>query len=155
MTLPEPVCRELTLEIPSDPAYLKVVRGVCLCLAEAAGFPEDKGRLVALGLEEACTNVMRHAYENRPDHPIRLQFRQDAGQFVIELTDWGRKARPEELKSRDLNEIRPGGLGLHFISEVFDRFEYDASDETCNRLRLVKARPGCDRSGTGSGPSRA
>ncbi len=141
MSTPKTGCPGLSLEMPSDPVYLKVLRGVCHNLAEVAGFPEDQRRLIALGLEEACTNIMRHAYQNCCDRLIRVQFRLEPEALVVELVDWGRKVRKDELKSRDLNDIRPGGLGVHFISEVFDRFEYDSSHELQNCLRLVKARP--------------
>lgn len=155
MSEPKARARRLALELPSDPIYLKALRALSGCVAAEAGFPEAECRLLSLGLEEACTNIIRHAYAGRHDRPIRVEWNLLPDCLVVELTDWGRKARPEELKSRDLSEIRPGGLGLHFIAEVFDGFEYDSGHEACNRLRLVKHRPAAERNDAPASPSRA
>jgi len=57
------------------------------------------------------------------------------------LIDWGPPCDPTKLKARSLDEIRPGGLGLHIIRGSMDAVEYRREGGS-NCLRLVKyARP--------------
>ena len=62
--------------------------------------------------------------------------------MVIE--DNGIKSDPESMKGRDLDDLKPGGLGIHFIKKVFDVFELDSRKKDGNRLRLIKYLKGKD-----------
>jgi len=62
----------------------------------------------------------------------------DAVKLLIELTDSGKKPAVEKIAPRDLDDVRPGGLGTHFMSEVFDSVSYDTSRESGTVLTLVK-----------------
>lgn len=135
----------LTLEMPSDPELLCVVRGAVQQLAAVVGLSEEEGRSVTLAVDEALTNVIRHAYQDRRGQPIEISCRRlGAGaaghpspglEFI--LVDRGRGVDPAELHGRPLEELRPGGLGTHFIQEIMDEVEY-ARTGGRNRLRLVK-----------------
>ena len=54
------------------------------------------------------------------------------------IEDNGVKARPELIAGRDLEEVRPGGLGIHFIKRTFDVFQFDEKKTKGNRLRLIR-----------------
>jgi len=133
------------LEIPSDPELLCVVRAVVQQIAELEGLPEAECRGVTLAVDEALANIIRHAYQNRRDLPIEIRCRRlaaktstpggDALEFV--LVDHGRGVDPAALHGRPLEQVRPGGLGMHFIQQSMDEIEYQPCDD-CNRLRLVK-----------------
>jgi anti-sigma regulatory factor (Ser/Thr protein kinase) len=138
MTMPRDI--KVALEIPSDPSMLKMLRAVVVSMCGLAGFDEDQGRMLALGMEEACTNIMRHAYDGRLDETIRFEFSIDDTNMNVVITDQGNKVRPEDLKSRDLDDVKPGGLGVHFITKLFDTCNYDSSDPDHNQLCLTKKR---------------
>lgn len=135
----------LRLELPSDPNLLCAVRGAVERLAESFGFSEEESRAVTRAVDEAMTNIIRHAYGGRADRPIEMSFRLVRGQadhkssdgIEILLCDRGPAIKPEQLCMRALEEVRPGGLGLHFIQQSMDVVEYKRANGT-NRLRLVK-----------------
>src|ERR1700741_2193012 len=122
--------RDLLLKIGmlSDPKALYVVRGAGERLAETGGFAAEECRSVGRAVDEALTNVMRHCYCGRLDQPIELYFRwlgrhSRAGRrkgLEILLCDRGPAVDQPELRARRPGELRPGGLGLHFIHQAMD-----------------------------------
>lgn len=136
----------LRLSLPSDPNLLCAVRGAVERLTEAFGFSASDCRAVTRAVDEALTNIIRHAYNSKDDQPIELQFRSvqrdaaaqsaETGMEIL-LSDRGTAVKREELCGRALSDVKPGGLGLHFIQESMDVVEYQRVNET-NRLRLVK-----------------
>jgi len=135
----------MRLELPSDPNLLCAVRGAVERLTESFGFSPEDCRAVIRAVDEALTNIIRHAYGGRPDQPIEMSFRSirrqpdsnDAEGIEILLCDRGPAIKPEQLCVRALEEVKPGGLGLHFIQQSMDIVEYKRTNGT-NCLRLVK-----------------
>src|SRR5690242_16034430 len=62
----------LRLELPSNPALLCAVRGAIERLTESFGFSPEDCRAVTRAVDEALTNIIRHAYCGRADRPIEL-----------------------------------------------------------------------------------
>ena len=86
--------------------------------------PEEERDLLILGLDEACTNVIRHAYGNREDQLICLRLETLAGDKGVRfrLRDYAADAaHPSTFAGRELDDVRAGGLGMHFIKRIFDR----------------------------------
>jgi serine/threonine-protein kinase RsbW len=135
----------LHLEILSDPRFLCVVRGAIEPLTEIAGFSPPECRAVTRAVDEAIANVIRHAYGNRPHEPIEVTCRllesQVEGKLTksLEIVMWddGEPFEKEKVKERSLDEVRPGGLGLHFIRDSMDIMDHQRIGAR-NRLRLVK-----------------
>ena len=135
----------LRLELPSDPSLLCAVRGAVERLTESFGFSAPDCRAVTRAVDEALTNIIRHAYNGRPDRPIEMFFRAVHGEgnprasegLEILLCDRGPSIKRAKLCMRALEEVKPGGLGLHFIQQSMDIVEYKRANGT-NRLRLVK-----------------
>jgi anti-sigma regulatory factor (Ser/Thr protein kinase) len=138
----------LRLELPSDPEILCVVRSAVMRLAEELGFRAEECRGLTRAVDEALANIIRHAYDGRPGQPIELLCRrvedragkQQRPGLEIDLVDHGTAADRKKLCGRSLDEIRPGGLGIHFIQDGVDVMEYSSSARK-NRLRLVKYLP--------------
>lgn len=95
-----------------------------------------------MAIDEAASNIIRHAYSNRPDGELSVDFRSYDDRIEFTLEDSGPKVNPENIRPRPLNEIRPGGLGTYFINCFMDQASYDESFRGGNRLRLVKYLPG-------------
>ena len=135
----------LKMELRSNPEMLCVVRNALGELAAKFGFSEAECRAVVLAVDEALTNIIRHAYLGDPERTIEASFRRILGQgdsrsgdaLEIVLEDSGVTANPEKMCGRALEDVRPGGLGLHFIRESMDTVEFSHSNGR-NQLRLVK-----------------
>jgi serine/threonine-protein kinase RsbW len=135
----------LRMELRSDAEMLCVVRGALSPLAAGLGFSEAECHAVVLAVDEAMTNIIRHAYLGDKNRPIHATFQRievphegaSADALEIVLEDSGVKVNPKELCGRALEDVRPGGLGLHFIRESMDTVEFDHKSGR-NQLRLVK-----------------
>ncbi len=112
---------------------------------EMLGFSPEHCRSIIRAVDEAVSNIMKHAYHGRGDEPIdvscnrilqRTKSKTVQGVEIL-LSDRGPAVDPTKLQARSLDEIRPGGLGLHIIRGSMDTVEYKRSGRT-NRLRLVK-----------------
>jgi len=135
----------LKLELTSDPGLLGGVREEVERLAGSFGFSEPDCRAVTRAVDEALANIIRHSYGGKEDQPIEVLFRaleqqanSDAGAGLeILLCDRGPAINPKQMRPRALEDVRPGGLGLHFIRQGMDVVEYNRVNEG-NRLRMVK-----------------
>jgi anti-sigma regulatory factor (Ser/Thr protein kinase) len=96
-------------------------------------------------VDEAVANVMRHAYGSSPDKRIDVSCKRISAMvngipregLEIELLDQGVPFDQKKLTARSLDEVKPGGLGLHFIRDSMDVMEH-SRENGVNRLRLVK-----------------
>jgi anti-sigma regulatory factor (Ser/Thr protein kinase) len=133
------------MELRSDPEMLSVVRQALGQLASTLGFSEKESHAVVLAVDEALTNIIRHAYLGNVERPIEATFhriqetqngkRKDALEIVLE--DRGTAVNRKKLCGRALEDVKPGGLGLHFIRECMDTVEFSRKMGR-NQLRLVK-----------------
>jgi anti-sigma regulatory factor (Ser/Thr protein kinase) len=128
----------VTLSVPSHPKYLYVIRSALYPIVVAAGFPRADARKIVLAVDEACSNIIKYAYEGDTTKTIRMSVAVDRRGLRIELIDSGKKPDVARIAPRKLDEIRPGGLGTHFMASVFDAVSYDTSRESCTVLTLVK-----------------
>jgi anti-sigma regulatory factor (Ser/Thr protein kinase) len=135
----------LKLELRSHPTLLCVIRGALEPLMESLGFSEEQNRAIIRAVDEAVSNIMKHSYHGRLDQPIevycnRVQRRTngetDEGVEIL-LFDSGPAVDTTKIEARPLDEIRPGGLGLHIIRGSMDTIQYKRAGRL-NRLRLVK-----------------
>jgi serine/threonine-protein kinase RsbW len=79
---------------------------------------------MVLGVDEACTNVIRHAYDLRDDQPIALSVEALSTCVRMRLRDYGEQTPANEMCGRAHNQVKPGGLGLHLIRNAFDKVDY-------------------------------
>ena len=133
------------LALYSNPRLLSPVRGAVERLTETLGFTAVQCRSITRAVDEAVANIVRHSYGNRLDKPIAMYFRSTQRRhegevqhgLEILLCDRGPEVDTSKLKGRPLEEIRPGGLGMHLIHQAMDTVEFTRKGPT-NRLRLVK-----------------
>lgn len=122
-----------------------MVRAMLQKAAEVLQFQEPDTHAIVLSVDEALTNVIRHAYQGREGLPIELtclrlwtgsESRVPYGVEIV-IKDSGVEANPQKLRGRPLDEIRPGGLGIHFMKQSMDIVEFSREDGK-NMLRMVK-----------------
>jgi len=131
--------------IASSPAYLPVVRGAVEKMCQLLGFDDEGAGGVVLSVDEALTNIIKHAYNGAEDKPIDIDLAPltegAAGGIRISLRDYGPSVDPEKIRSRDLDDVRPGGLGVHIMCECMDKLEYRRAEGGGTVLTMMKKAP--------------
>lgn len=127
------------IRFASDACHLAEIRREARRFLGGSGFDECATQLMVLALDEACTNVIRHAYGSQCK-PVRLEMTRLRGSVRFVLRDYGRSCNPAKIRSRRLEDFRPGGLGVHIIRQAFDTVRYIPQAKG-TRLVLEKIRP--------------
>ena len=130
----------MTLSVPSHPKYLYVIRSALYPIVVGSGFPRGEARRIVLAVDEACSNIIKYAYEGDTTKTISISVAVAPRGLRIELTDSGKKPDVARIAPRNLDEIRQGGLGTHFMASVFDSVSYDTSPASGTVLTLVKGK---------------
>ena len=141
--------QDIAIEVASDPRLLHLVRNLVRGYLEEAGFSRERADEVVLGVDEACTNAIRHSCGGNPNDSFRVSSRIVGQWLEIQLEDSGEPAPPEAIGQgaappipTDAESLRPGGLGVHLIHQVFDEVEFCPGPTRGNcvtmKLRLPK-----------------
>jgi sigma-B regulation protein RsbU (phosphoserine phosphatase) len=129
----------LERRFPARPGELAAVRAAVREAVEACGGEAQAAADVVMAVDEACQNIIRHGYGEEHDGPIELRIERGEDALVISLIDWAPEVDPEQVRPRDLDDVRPGGLGTHLMHEVMDEVEFRKPPADCgNLLRMVK-----------------
>jgi serine/threonine-protein kinase RsbW len=120
------------------PQVIDYVREACL----AAGLPDQDIFACELATDEACTNIIDHAYAGRGDGVIRVSCWTEDGAFVVQFFDQGLAFDPtkvqEPLLTDDLAERQLGGLGMHFMRSLMDEVRFEFDPVAGNMLTMTK-----------------
>jgi anti-sigma regulatory factor (Ser/Thr protein kinase) len=133
--------QKIQLHITSDPRFLRLVRTTIDQISFIAGFSKLDRSKIVLAVDEACSNVIRHAYKEKPGLPIIITCIIRKHELAIDIIDQGEKVDIKSIKPRPLDEIRPGGLGVHLIKSVMDNVSYSHLEKVGNRLLMRKSLP--------------
>ena len=128
-----------TLTLKSDPRQLAQVRQFVRHATDEAQFDKDLAFHIVLAVDEACANIIRHAYGGDYEKDIIIQAEVTPDAVEFRLRDFGRQVNPDAMRSRSLDDVRPGGLGCFLIRKTFDIVEYTHLP-VGTQLRLVKHR---------------
>jgi len=133
---------ELTKTINSKTDSLLSVRQFVSEAARAFGFSDEDASKIVLAVDEACTNIIKHAYQNSPDQRITITIVEDKGRFEVRISDQGRSFDPKALRPLNLKEhltkYRRGGLGVYLMKSLMDEVEYRSVGGKTNEVRLTK-----------------
>ena len=124
----------------AHPDQLKAMRSeLKKKLAEVVGNDTLLNEIV-LAINEACMNIIQHGYAERDDGDFRLEVEYDEQrELLFRLTDHAAKVDVTKIRSRDLDDVRPGGLGVHFINALMDEVEFiDSPSHSGNILQMKK-----------------
>ncbi len=124
---------------PSAPDRLRLVRAIVLAAAKSCGFKKADAEDVVLAVDEACANVIEHAYHWSEDSELVLNiFRLDGG-IRLQLRDFAPPVSLRSVRPREPGDLTPGGLGSHFIHSIMDDARFmRAPDDDGNILELTK-----------------
>ena len=129
----------LRQRFPARAAELRAVRDAVRREALAQGCSPECARDVVIAVDEACQNVIRHAYAGREDGEIVIEIERAGEELVVSLRDFAPPVDPSRVRPRDLDDLRPGGLGTHLIRELMDGADFEpAPPGGGNLLRMRK-----------------
>lgn len=115
--------RQFRTRVTSDPANLAPVRHELESFCRECGFDEAARGEIVLCVNEAMTNITRHAYDGATDRPIELAVTFADSLLRITLRDWGAGQTPRPCETpRD--PLRPGGVGMLCLRELMDRITF-------------------------------
>ena len=134
--------RTFQLHVPSSTENLSMIRDFVGSIGERAGF--SKGDLVKLELavDEACANVIEHAYGSDSTREVTVKATLDSTAVQIRIIDNGRGFDPSTVTETDLDSLirqrKSGGLGMRLIKSVMDEVHYEIGPGQKNELRMTK-----------------
>ena len=112
--------------------------------AEAAGLDARSVEGVELAVDEACSNIIEHAYGGEGRGDIEVTYHIDGDGLTVVLRDYGRPFDPDRVPEPDLQapleERDAGGLGLHFMRQLMDQVRFEFTAGAGNVLTMVKRR---------------
>ena len=127
----------LVFEILSHPAYISLVRNAAARILGSRGIETKLISEIQVALSEAVSNVIRHTYKNDQTQKINVDMSLTGDLFEAVIRDFGPKVDPTRMVGRALENIRPGGLGIHFMKTVFNEVQWDDMP-TGNQLVMKK-----------------
>ncbi len=110
-------------------------------LAVGFGFGDKEVSEITLAVDEACTNVIKHAYKGNPNTEFEVRILANGDEFQIVVRDWGTGFNPEDVPVPNLKDRfkkhKAGGLGIFLMRKLMDTVEYQGRDAS-NEVRLVR-----------------
>lgn len=134
-----PIVPRLEYAIPARAARLRDARHAVRRFLEDVGYDGTLVPDIVLIIDEACQNIIRHGYGGDSDQWIEIEMALEDFGLVILLRDFANPVDAAAIEPRDLDDVRPGGLGVHFIREIMDEIGYlPREGDYGNLLRMVK-----------------
>jgi serine/threonine-protein kinase RsbW len=133
----------VSLEIPPKPQFVSLCRLALTAICREHRFTDDDIADLKLAITEACSNSIRHAYDEtgleETASKVYVSYEVADDRLIVEVKDHGRGFEYEGANTDDLPE---GGLGISIIRAVCDEFEVISldGDQPGATLRLVKRR---------------
>ena len=129
----------LRLHFHAQAQKLGEIRSTVSQILAQSGCSTDVTDDVVLAIDEACQNIIRHAYGKECKDEIVLHIHRQGDSLTITLRDYAPPVSSDCMKPRDLDDIRPGGLGCHLIQQVMDDVSIGpALEGKGNLLQMVK-----------------
>lgn len=134
--------KQYELKIPNQTDNLELIREFVSKLSAKVGFNNDDVDKIQTAVDEACTNVIKHAYEREGEDHIGIIIKIDYQKLTIMITDQGKGFDPKQIKRPKMDEylaeLRVGGLGIYLMKALMDEVDYSIQPGVGNKVRMVK-----------------
>jgi anti-sigma regulatory factor (Ser/Thr protein kinase) len=131
-----------TLDVPSTTQNLALIREFVSRVAAQAGLNEMEAGQLELAVDEACANVIEHAYGDDTTKQVMVRAIFDEDTLRVHVIDTGKGFDPTQVPEQELKDLiakrRTGGLGMRLIKTLMDEVHYDIEPGKRNELRMVK-----------------
>ncbi len=140
--MPKRTAKKYGMELPCQTENLELIRDFVADVARKSGFNEENINKIELAVDEACTNVVKHAYDREVKCKIKLDIQVNNQEFTIKVKDTGKGFDPEQLEDIDMSkymkEFRTGGLGIHLMRTLMDEVKYNIKPGKSNQVVMTK-----------------
>jgi anti-sigma regulatory factor (Ser/Thr protein kinase) len=130
------------ITVSSNPSHIAMVRSAVESFGDHHGFTREQSERIGLAVNEAVANVIKHGYRGDVNQEIEItiqMFDDDNRKGIkVVIRDHGLQVDPNSIKGRDLEKIRPGGLGVHIIKSVMDEVSYRCQPQGGMELTMIK-----------------
>ncbi len=130
------------LKIPGETENLELIRSFVSRIAQQSGFNEDDIYKIELAVDEACANVIKHAYKGKEKKDIDLVVEIDYKKLTIIITDKGIGFDVNKILNRNMKDylakMKVGGLGIHLIRSLMDEVEFKSKPGESTKVRMTK-----------------
>ena len=141
----EPTTTEFTIEFPISPSWFQTIRRLISTASIQCGFSDRDAGQISMAVDEAMSNIYKHGYQSDENGRAILQVTthiEPATKIDIQLDDETQNIDLDVIRSRDLTDIRPGGLGVHLIQTIMDESNWSMRESGGMRLQLAKTKSG-------------
>lgn len=130
------------LKIPGQTDNLELIRLFVSAVADKVGFAADEVSKIELAVDEACANVIKHAYAKETKEPIDIAIEIDYKKLAIIITDHGKGFDVNKLSKKNVKdyiaEMRVGGLGIYLMKALMDEVEFNSQPGVKTQVKMVK-----------------
>lgn len=137
-----PVERTFSIHVPSSTENLAMIREFVTSIGTQAGLPPGEVAKLELAVDEACANVIEHAYGSDVTKEVSVRATLDDQILEIFVIDSGVGFDPSSIEQKELDKLvaarKSGGLGMRLIKSLMDIVEYQMIPGVKNELRMVK-----------------
>jgi len=122
----------------SCPNQLSDIRKNMADVCQQLYFSENDINAIVLAIDEACTNIIRYAYNQCQNGEIQINVSTDGSQVIFRLHDFAKHVSKDCLKLKPTPDLKPGGLGVHLMQEVMDSVEFIHTDACKGNILEMK-----------------
>ncbi len=133
---------ECTIDFPTSPTWFHTIRKLITAAATQCGFCDRDAGQISMAVDEALSNIYRHGYMGSTTGRVRFMYKTAVSpcpQITIEIEDDAVQVDTKLIQSRNLEDIKPGGLGVHLIQSVMNNATWSKRDEGGMTLSMSKA----------------
>lgn len=134
--------RKFTLQVPSSTENLALIREFVTSIGRQATLNEEEINKLELAVDEACANVIEHAYGHDITKDVSVRATFDDEKLKISVIDEGRGFDPTGINQKSLDQLvherRSGGLGIRIIKTLMDEVSYEIEPGLKNELHMTK-----------------
>jgi anti-sigma regulatory factor (Ser/Thr protein kinase) len=126
------------ITIKSHPKNLIDIRHLLKITLNETDLSDEECGSIILAVDEACSNIIRHSYNNDYTRQLDVTIELKPEQLFITIKDNGIAFDINSIIPRDVSDIKPGGLGIYIIQHVMDKVEYSRTPDGFNIIQLTK-----------------
>ncbi len=130
------------LSVNSTTENLSLIRDFITNNAKDVGFKDESIGKIILAVDEACTNIIKHAYKYATTGQINISVTFSDKKFTVSITDSGTHFNPSVIPDPDLKiyhqQRKTGGLGMFLMKKLMDEVNYENLQDNRNQVILVK-----------------